>query len=53
MILPLGLTDNAILKRDISKDEVIRLSDVELNLPAEVIEAREYQYNLLNSSNQN
>ena len=47
MILPLGLTDNAILKRDISKDDVIRLDDVELNLPAEVIEARKYQYNLL------
>ena len=53
MILPLGLTDNAILKRDISKDDVIRLDDVELNLPAEVIEARKYQYNLLNSSDQN
>ena len=49
MILPLGLTDNAILKRDISKDEVIRLGDVELNLPNEVTEARNYQYNLLNS----
>ena len=53
MILPLGLTDNAILKRDISKDDVIRLDDVELNLPAEVIEARKYQYKLLNSSDQN
>ena len=53
MILPLGLTDNAILKRDISKDDIIRLDDVELNLPAEVIEARKYQYNLLNSSDQN
>ena len=40
-------------KRDISKDDVIRLDDVELNLPAEVIEARKYQYNLLNSSDQN
>ena len=46
-ILPLGLTDNAILKIDIKKDEVIKLEDVELNLPREVIEAREYQYNLI------
>jgi len=46
-ILPLGLTDNAILKIDIKKDEVIKLEDVELNLPREVIEAREHQYNLI------
>ncbi len=46
-ILPLGLTDNAILKKDISKDEPIKLDDVELNLPNEVIEARDYQYNLI------
>ena len=45
-ILPLGLTDNAIVKRNISKDQVIKIEDVELNLPAEVIEARNYQYNL-------
>ena len=47
-ILPLGLTDNAILKKDISKDEIIKLEDVNLNLPEEVIEARNYQYNLIN-----
>ena len=47
MILPLGLTDNAILKKNISKDEIIKISDVELNLPKEVIEARDYQYNLI------
>ena len=46
-ILPLGLTDNAILKKNISKDEVIKIDDVELNLPKEVIEARDYQYNLI------
>ena len=46
-ILPLGLTDKAILKKDINKDEIIKLEDVELNLPKEVIEAREYQYNLI------
>ena len=47
MILPLGLTDNAILKKNIKKDEVVKLDDVELNLPTEVIQAREYQYNLI------
>jgi len=47
MILPLGLTDNAILKKDIKKDEVIKIEDVELKLPKEVIEARDYQYNLI------
>ena len=46
-ILPLGLSDNAILKRDIKKDEVIKIDDVELNLPKEVIKARDYQYNLI------
>ena len=46
-ILPLGLTDNAIIRRDINKDEVIKIDDVELNLPKEVIEARDYQYNLI------
>ena len=45
--LPLGLTDNAIVKKNILKDEVIKLDDVELNLPTEVIEARQYQYNLI------
>jgi len=47
MILPLGLSDNAILRRDIKKDEVIKIDDVELNLPREVIKARDYQYNLI------
>ena len=46
-ILPLGLTDKAIIKKDIKKDELIKLDDVELDLPAEVIEARNYQYNLI------
>ena len=46
-ILPLGLTDNAVLKKDITKDEIIKLDDVDLNLPKEVIEARDYQYNLI------
>ena len=46
-ILPLGLTDKAILKRNVIKDEVITIDDVELNLPKEVNEARDYQYNLI------
>ena len=46
-ILPLGLTDGAIVKKNIKKDELIKLSEVELHLPKEVIEAREYQYNLI------
>ncbi len=46
-ILPLGLTDNAIVKRNIKRDELIRLTDVDIDLPKEVLEAREYQYNLL------
>ena len=46
-ILPLGLTDNALLKKDINKDDIIKIDDVELNLPKEVIEARDYQYNLI------
>ncbi len=46
-ILPLGLTDNAILKKSISKGEIIKIKDVELNLPKEVMKARDYQYNLI------
>ena len=46
-ILPLGLSDNAILKKDIIKDETIKIEDVELNLPKVVLDAREYQYNLI------
>ena len=46
-ILLLGLTDNAVLKKDINKDEFIKIDDVDLNLPKQVIEARDYQYNLI------
>ena len=46
-ILSLGLSDGAILNKDIQKDELICLQDVELNLPEEVIKARQYQYSLL------
>ena len=47
MILPLGLSDKAILRRNIKKNEIIKLNDVQLSLPTEVIQAREYQYNLI------
>ena len=43
----MGYTDNAVLKKDVMKDEFISLDDVELNLQKEIIEAREYQYNLI------
>ena len=48
-ILPLGLTDNAIVKKNILKNQLIRISDVKLNLPEEVKTARKYQYGLLNN----
>ena len=46
-ILPLGLTDGAEVIKNIKKDEVIKISDVKLNLPKEFTQAREYQYNLI------
>ena len=46
-ILPLGLTDGAILKQNINKDESIKLEDVELNLPNDIVKARQYQYDLI------
>ncbi len=45
-ILPLGLSDKAVAKKDIKKDEIIKMEDITLNLPKEVITARDYQYNL-------
>ena len=46
-VLPLGLTDGAIVKKNINKDQSIKLNDVELNLPQEVVKARQYQYDLI------
>jgi len=46
-VLPLGLTDNAVMTKDIKKDQLITLADVKLNLPKEVTTARDYQLNLI------
>ena len=46
-IKSLGLTDNAILIRNINKDDVIKLDDVNLDLPEDIIKARQYQYDIL------
>ena len=43
----MGLTDDAILKKNIRKDEFISINDVELDLKKEIIDAREYQYSLI------
>ena len=47
--LPLGLSDGAKTKRPIKKDEYIKIDDVEINWKQEVLKARKYQINLLNS----
>ena len=46
-ILPLSLTNGALVKKDIKKYQIIIFNDVELNLSKEVIEARNYQYDLV------
>ena len=46
-LLPLGLTDHALVNKDIAKDQVITIKDVDLNLPEDMIQARKYQYNLI------
>ena len=45
--LPLGLTDGAILKKKIKKDQYIKLDDVEINWKEEVLTARKYQNKLI------
>ena len=47
--LPLGLSDGAKTKRPIKKDEYIKIDDVEINWKQEVLKARKYQIDLLNS----
>ncbi len=46
--LPLGLTDGAMTKKSIKKDEFINIDDVEINWNQEVLKAREYQIKNLN-----
>ena len=45
--LPLGLTDGAIMKKKITKDQYIKLADVEINWKEEVLTARKYQNELI------
>ena len=45
--LPLGLSDGAIIKKSINKDEFIKIDDVEIDWKQEVLKAREYQVNIL------
>ena len=45
--LPLGLTEGAILKKEINKDQYIKLDDVEINWKEEVFTARKYQNKLI------
>jgi homoserine dehydrogenase len=46
-LLPLGLSSGAVAKKDIKKDELISMNDVEINWNKEVLKAREYQKNLI------
>ena len=46
-ILSMEFTNNAILKKDIMKDEFITIDDVGIKLPDEIIEAGMYKYSLI------
>jgi predicted homoserine dehydrogenase-like protein len=46
-ILPLGLTDGAILRRNVKKNQILTFEDVQIDLPEEIIKSREYQYKLI------
>ena len=46
-ILPLGLSDGLIVKKDIEKNELITLDMVHCNFSKDVIAARKYQYSLI------
>ena len=39
--------DEDIINKNINKDQSIKLDDVELNLPEDVVKARQYQYDLI------
>ena len=43
----MGLTEGAILKKEINKDQYIKLDDVEINWKEEILTARKYQINLI------
>ena len=45
--LPLGLTEGAILKKEINKDQYIKFDDVEINWKEEILTARKYQIDLI------
>ena len=49
--LPLGLSDGVKTKRNIKKDEFIKIDDVEINWNQVVLQARKYQTNILNQKN--
>ena len=46
-LLPLGLSDNIKVIKPITKNSFISFDDIENNLDREIIEATEYQYQLL------
>ncbi len=48
--LPLGLTDNAKVIKEIRKDQLIKFSDVEINFIEDVKTAREYQKKIVNEN---
>ena len=46
-MLLIGDRDGAIIKKDVNKDQSIKLDDVELNLPKDIVKTRQYQYDLI------
>mgnify|MGYP001215214135 CR=1 FL=1 len=46
-ILPLGLSDGLIVKKNIKKNDLITLDMVDANFPEEIRIARDYQYSLI------
>ena len=46
-LLPLGLSGGAVAKKNIKKDDLIYMDDVEIKWNKEVLKAREYQKNLI------
>jgi predicted homoserine dehydrogenase-like protein len=46
-LLPLGLSGGAVAKKNVKKDDLIYMNDVEIKWNKEVLKAREYQKNLI------